>query len=345
MQKSVAARPSAQIFQKLRQHVQHREDVALGQGLCDHWIGVGGVEAAEDGILAGLPTLAAGTAELPHGRRREGGMRHEGRDALRSRRVEHAAALVERAAGSGEVIDHQHVVALGVALCDADDPAVAVSDLAAGDHREAGLQEWLAEALRGTVVREGDGCDGVRVRALLGPQRAEEERHCRLKRGDGIAVKVELVLQRVEVVDHDARGAAAGGQVRQQPGNGVGRGHLTLPLHALHCAVRVIREGEGEALDEGLAEGDQGMELRHHGIVAVEVCKEEHVPSLHEVHRAEATKLNLVCARVRELVPRGGEEAEASGGQGLQSPRHIYKVRGRNDVVAPAVHQAALGDR
>jgi len=163
--------------------------------------------------LARLPTLATSPAELLDGSCWEGGVRHKRRYTCSTRLAQHAAALVERAARAREVVHHQHVVALAIALGDADDAAVAVPDLAASDDGEANLQERLPEALGGPVVREGDGCDRLDVRTLLGPQRPQEQRHGRVQRGYGVPVEVELVLQRVQVVNHHARGAAAGGQV------------------------------------------------------------------------------------------------------------------------------------
>mmetsp|Transcript_47652 Transcript_47652/g.146876 ORF Transcript_47652/g.146876 Transcript_47652/m.146876 type:complete len:237 (-) Transcript_47652:1106-1816(-) len=162
-----------------------------------------------------------------------------------------------------------------------------------------------------------------------------------MERGDGVAVEVELVLQRVEVVDHDARGAAAGRQVGEQPRNRVGCGHLALPLDPLHRPVGVVGQGDDEALDERLAEGDERVELRHHRVVAVEVREEEHIPALHEVDGAEAAELDLVGARVGKLLPAGGEEAEARGREGLEPVRQVLEVRRSDDVVPPAIDEAA----
>ena len=109
-----------------------------------------------------------------------------------------------------EVIDNHDVFLARVAVLDRDDARVAVAELAADDDLVLRRVEHVLEALRGAVVRERDRVDarGLEVR--------NERRHRRVERRDGVAVEVEAVLQRVEVVDDQPRRPAARRQAREE---------------------------------------------------------------------------------------------------------------------------------
>ena len=71
---------------------------------------------------------------------------------------------------------------------------------------------------------------------------ADEQLNGRDRADDGAAgVKVEALLQRVDVDDEDVgRAAAAGRNGREEHGHGVCSGDLAFDLHALHSARGVV---------------------------------------------------------------------------------------------------------
>mmetsp|Transcript_33340 Transcript_33340/g.92131 ORF Transcript_33340/g.92131 Transcript_33340/m.92131 type:complete len:348 (+) Transcript_33340:815-1858(+) len=105
--------------------------------------------------------------------------------------------------------------------------------------------------------------------------------------------------------------------------------------------MRIVRQGNREALDEGLTKSNERVELGHHSVVAIEVRQEKHMPALHEVHGREAAELDLVCARVWELLPPRREEAEACRSQRLQPASHVLEGWSCDDVVSLAIDEAA----
>mmetsp|Transcript_174 Transcript_174/g.451 ORF Transcript_174/g.451 Transcript_174/m.451 type:complete len:325 (-) Transcript_174:1489-2463(-) len=287
-------RSSAQVLHQLRAQVQDAEDVAARQPVRDGDVRVRRVKCSEDRVVARLPLVSA--EPLRHGAR-EGRVRDEGRDALGAGLEEHLPALVERSAGAREVVHNQDVVTLArlLALSDLDDPLVPLADLAAGHDGEAVRFEGLREALVGAVVGEGDDGDlpGDLVR-LLGLDCAQQQGYRGVQRRNSVGVEVEPILQRVQVVDHHADRPSARRQAGQHAADGVGSGNLALAEFALLGAVRVVRQNDGQGRDEGLAEGDQRVELRHHVVVAVEVRQEEHVAVRDLVLRLKAAEIDVV---------------------------------------------------
>ena len=108
--------------------------------------------------------------------------------------------------------------------------------------RAFGLQQ-LAEALECALVGEGEfHGDAAAADWKLNQQALNEQVYGRYRVDNGAAgVKVETLLQGVDVDDEDVDGAAAaGGDGGEEHGHGVGGGNLALNLHALHCASGVV---------------------------------------------------------------------------------------------------------
>jgi len=97
-----------------------------------------------------------------------------------------------------------------------------------------------------------------------------KQRESSVQGGQGVIPKIELVLRRVAVVDHDPGWAPRRGQVTEHLGEGVRSGHHIGLHNPLHCTRREVREHHRKMLWETLEEHEDDVVLAERDVVVVE---------------------------------------------------------------------------
>mmetsp|Transcript_10613 Transcript_10613/g.25197 ORF Transcript_10613/g.25197 Transcript_10613/m.25197 type:complete len:453 (+) Transcript_10613:81-1439(+) len=292
-------RPQSQLCQTPQLNVDHHQIHEVQ----DLEAVVGGEEVGHVGVAVGDEELVEGPAvgggeAVPSAR--EDGVGDEGRDRERALLFKGYAALVQSPPGLHEIVDDDNVLPLRVAVLDVHDPLVSVPDLATDDNLPVRkrFRDQPCKALARPLVRESNAVDLAVGLVEFG----DEEGHGGVEGGQRVPGEVEAVLQRVEVVDHDADRLAYAGEVREEASESVSSGDLALAHHALHRARRIVREDHRETLEESLAQHVQDMELGEGGVVVVEGGEEDNVRVLDVVVGVEPANFDVV-GTIRELAP------------------------------------------
>mmetsp|Transcript_88743 Transcript_88743/g.171844 ORF Transcript_88743/g.171844 Transcript_88743/m.171844 type:complete len:381 (-) Transcript_88743:428-1570(-) len=265
----------------LREEVQHLKHVVFRERACGGGDGVG-----DPKLLKHAPVPAR--RKPPPRLLWENSVGHKCRHAFASPLAQSLSALVQRSPRLNEVVDDDDGLALWVPVLDGHRPFLSVTHLAAGDDLDAEVVEHFPKPLSGAVVGEGHAVDSVQKHGRV------QQRDARLQRPNRVAVEVEAVLERVQVVDQETRGLAAGRQVAEHLGVRIGGRDLAFFHRPFHGPHGIVRQHHHQLLDKRLQEHHHHLKLAQGHVVVVEAGQEEHALPRNHVEGCETAHLNVV---------------------------------------------------
>eukprot|EP00201_Polytomella_parva_P008940 CAMPEP_0175058480 /NCGR_PEP_ID=MMETSP0052_2-20121109/11870_1 /TAXON_ID=51329 ORGANISM="Polytomella parva, Strain SAG 63-3" /NCGR_SAMPLE_ID=MMETSP0052_2 /ASSEMBLY_ACC=CAM_ASM_000194 /LENGTH=221 /DNA_ID=CAMNT_0016323863 /DNA_START=546 /DNA_END=1211 /DNA_ORIENTATION=- len=145
---------------------------------------------------------------------------------------EKITAFNQSASRLDEIINNDDMAAFGLALLELDNTFGSIADLGTDNLREAVGLELVVETLPGALIGIGNG-DVTSVGEH--PEALQEERYTGLEQREDGVTEIKALLQGVDVEDDKAGRSTTGqGNMRQEAGQSVSSGDVTLILHPFH---------------------------------------------------------------------------------------------------------------